>query len=48
MTTLVPRRPYSDEELERLYPRELNLQLVQVVRDIHLPREYGNTSVILG
>ncbi|PYI07157.1 phosphoglycerate mutase-like protein [Aspergillus sclerotiicarbonarius CBS 121057] len=30
MTTLIPREPYSQEELERLYPRELKLQLVQV------------------
>jgi acid phosphatase len=33
MTTLVPREPYSKEELEKLYPKELQLQLVQVVRD---------------
>lgn len=31
MTTLVPREPYSQEELDRLYPRDLKLQLVQVV-----------------
>jgi len=31
MTSLNPREPYSKEELERLYPRELKLQLVQVV-----------------
>ncbi|GFF31624.1 histidine acid phosphatase, putative [Aspergillus udagawae] len=30
MTTLVPREPYSKEELEKLYPKELQLQLVQV------------------
>ncbi|GKZ69703.1 lysophosphatidic acid phosphatase type 6 [Aspergillus niger] len=30
MTTLVPREPYSQEELDRLYPRDLKLQLVQV------------------
>ncbi|TQB71565.1 hypothetical protein MPDQ_007423 [Monascus purpureus] len=30
MTTLVPREPYSQEELERLYPKGLQLQLVQV------------------
>ncbi|KAJ5712042.1 hypothetical protein N7488_006198 [Penicillium malachiteum] len=30
MTTLVPREPYSPEELERLYPKGLKLQLVQV------------------
>jgi acid phosphatase len=33
MTTLVPREPYSKEELEKLYPKELQLQLVQVVCD---------------
>ncbi|KAL8806486.1 MAG: hypothetical protein Q9200_005013 [Gallowayella weberi] len=31
MTTLVPRGPYSDEELRKLYPTNLNLQLVQIV-----------------
>lgn len=31
MTSLTPREPYSKEELERLYPKELKLQLVQVV-----------------
>lgn len=31
MTTLIPREPYSPEELERLYPKGLKLQLVQVV-----------------
>ncbi|PYH92558.1 phosphoglycerate mutase-like protein [Aspergillus ellipticus CBS 707.79] len=30
MTTLIPREPYSQEELDRLYPRDLKLQLVQV------------------
>ena len=32
MTTLIPRPPYSQEELESLYPKRLKLQLVQVVR----------------
>lgn len=32
MTSLKPREPYSQEELSQLYPRELKLQLVQVVR----------------
>ena len=32
MTTYVPRPPYSQEELDRLYPKQLKLQLVQVVR----------------
>ncbi|CAO1598979.1 hypothetical protein XANCAGTX0491_002727 [Xanthoria calcicola] len=31
MTTLVPRGPYSDEELRRLYPASLKLQLVQIL-----------------
>ncbi|EUC49474.1 hypothetical protein COCMIDRAFT_84572 [Bipolaris oryzae ATCC 44560] len=31
MTTLVPRQPYSKDELEKLYPRELELQLVQIL-----------------
>ncbi|KAJ5819093.1 hypothetical protein N7474_004684 [Penicillium riverlandense] len=30
MTTLIPREPYSREELDRLYPKDLKLQLVQV------------------
>ncbi|KAL3481924.1 histidine phosphatase superfamily [Aspergillus californicus] len=30
MTTLIPRDPYSQEELSKLYPKELKLQLVQV------------------
>ncbi|KAI9783070.1 MAG: hypothetical protein M1839_004239 [Geoglossum umbratile] len=31
MTTLVPREPYTKEELEKLYPKDLQLQLVQVI-----------------
>ena len=31
MTTLVPRPPYTRDELDRLYPKKLNLQLVQIV-----------------
>ncbi|KAJ5901608.1 hypothetical protein N7495_002136 [Penicillium taxi] len=30
MTTLIPRESYSSEELEKLYPKGLKLQLVQV------------------
>ncbi|KAL4956000.1 histidine acid phosphatase [Aspergillus filifer] len=30
MTTLIPRGPYSQEEINDLYPKELKLQLVQV------------------
>jgi hypothetical protein len=33
MTTFVPRPPYSREELDRLYPKNLKLQSVQIVRD---------------
>lgn len=32
MTTLIPRPAYSDDEIARLYPKHLRLQLVQVVR----------------
>ena len=39
MTTLVPRPPYTQEELARLYPNNLKLQLVQVVCKVfHLQR----------
>lgn len=31
MTTLIPREPYTKEELQKLYPKGLELQLVQVV-----------------
>ena len=31
MTTLRPRKPYTDEELEKLYPPGLQLQLVQIL-----------------
>jgi acid phosphatase len=31
MTTHIPRPFYSQEELDRLYPKELELQLVQIV-----------------
>lgn len=33
MTTLVPPPPYTQDELDRLYPNNLKLQLVQIVRD---------------
>jgi hypothetical protein len=32
MTTLIPPPFYSQEELGKLYPKELELQLVQIVR----------------
>lgn len=31
MTTFIPRQSYSQEEIDKLYPKELELQLVQVV-----------------
>ncbi|KAH9869928.1 hypothetical protein J1614_006849 [Plenodomus biglobosus] len=31
MTTFVPRQPYSQQELDKLYPKELELQLVQIL-----------------
>lgn len=31
MTTFVPRPPYSDAELKKLYPENLELKLVQVL-----------------
>jgi hypothetical protein len=31
MTTLVPREPYTPEELAKLYPRDLELQQVQII-----------------
>ncbi|GAB1320697.1 hypothetical protein MFIFM68171_10907 [Madurella fahalii] len=31
MTTLIPRAPYTDEELGKLYPEHLELQLVQIL-----------------
>lgn len=31
MTTLTPRGPYTDEELRTLYPKNLTLQLVQIL-----------------
>ncbi|KAK4106847.1 acid phosphatase-like protein [Parathielavia hyrcaniae] len=31
MTTLIPRAPYTDDELRKLYPAGLELQLVQVL-----------------
>lgn len=34
MTTLSPRPPYTQDELESLYPKTLKLQLVQIVRTI--------------
>jgi acid phosphatase len=31
MTTHIPRKPYTPEELEKLYPKDLELQLVQIL-----------------
>jgi hypothetical protein len=33
MTSLQPRAPYTSEELEQLYPKGLQLQLVQIVSE---------------
>lgn len=38
MTTLVPRPPYTQDELARLYPNSLKLQLVQVVCEVFPPQ----------
>ena len=35
-TSLQPRDPYSQEELRRLYPEGLELQLVQIVSLLYL------------
>ena len=43
MTTLIPREPYTKDELARLYPQELKLQLVQVVREPQLPIDFQCT-----
>jgi hypothetical protein len=31
MTTFIPRQSYSQDEIDKLYPKELELQLVQIV-----------------
>jgi acid phosphatase len=31
MASFVPRKPYSQDELDKLYPKELELRLVQVL-----------------
>ncbi|KAF2843668.1 phosphoglycerate mutase-like protein [Patellaria atrata CBS 101060] len=31
MTTLIPRSPYTKEELDKLYPKDLQIQLVQIL-----------------
>lgn len=41
MTTFVPRPPYSQQELDKLYPKELELQLVQVVRQVAMHISYA-------
>ena len=48
MTTFVPRPPYSKEELELLYPKDLQLQLVQIVSHYFiLPNTSSACSVSL-
>ncbi|KAL2387316.1 hypothetical protein RJZ90_000054 [Blastomyces dermatitidis] len=49
MTSLVPREPYSKEELHKLYPDGLQLQLVQVLHvnvshSIHIPVLHKSTD----
>ncbi|KAI4136683.1 MAG: hypothetical protein LQ341_005499 [Variospora aurantia] len=34
MTSLVPQGPYSDQELQKLYPAKLKLQLVQILGEL--------------
>ena len=34
MSSLVPRDPYSSEEISKLYPKDLRLELVHVVRSM--------------
>jgi hypothetical protein len=41
MTTHLPRKAYTTEELAQLYPKELELQLVQVV-SYTFPSSIGN------
>ncbi|KAL8749579.1 MAG: hypothetical protein Q9199_007600 [Rusavskia elegans] len=40
MTTLVPRGAYSDEELRRLYPATLKLQLVQIGNEVQFRLDF--------
>lgn len=40
MTTHVPRASYTQEELDKLYPKELELQLVQIVRELVVLHEH--------
>ncbi|KAK4946872.1 hypothetical protein LTR28_007726, partial [Elasticomyces elasticus] len=44
MTTFEPRSPYSQEELTSLYPKQLQLQLVQVTGRIATPPDDSPTS----
>ena len=47
MTTLVPRPPYSKAELDELYPKSLQLQLVQVVSHTNFIRCPSVTALLL-
>ncbi|KAF2845655.1 histidine acid phosphatase-like protein [Plenodomus tracheiphilus IPT5] len=40
MTTFVPRQPYTQAELDKLYPKELELQLVQIARELQCLRDF--------
>jgi hypothetical protein len=44
MTTHLPRKAYTTEELAQLYPKELELQLVQVVSHHVLPDMVNRTT----
>ena len=46
MTTLVPRPPYSQHELDQLYPQTLKLQLVQIVGAIVLSQSSPIQSLL--
>lgn len=45
MTTLTPRPPYTQDELDSLYPKTLKLQLVQIVRAILCGRVFLGIGV---
>jgi len=46
MASLTPRKPYTDEELAQLYPGDLELQLVQIVRALFKPLRLRNLQFV--
>jgi hypothetical protein len=52
MTTLVPRSPYTQEELDKFYPKGLELRLVQVLlrhgERAPVSARFGNVSDLPG